>query len=81
MAESEAEAQRNAEHKKNTDTIADAKAGQSAIKAALVVLREFYASQGGDALVQETQVPEMKEYKGMHSENSGFGDSSGDFEG
>merc|ERR1719456_1750319 len=68
-AMTEAQAQRTAENKKNTDTIADAKAGESAIKAALQVLREFYASQGGEALVQ--QVPEMKEYKGMQSDNTG----------
>ena len=72
---SEAEAQRNAENKENTETIADAQAGQNAIKQAVVVLKEFYASQGGEgaALVQEggRQVPEMKEYKGMHSAQKG----------
>jgi hypothetical protein len=72
-AVSEAEAQRNAEAKENADTIADAKAGQRAIKQALVVLKEFYASQGGEdaALLQSQQVPEMKEYKGMQSEKGG----------
>jgi predicted nucleic acid-binding Zn-ribbon protein len=72
-AMSEAEAQRSAEAKENADTIADAKAGQSAIKQALVVLKEFYASQGGEgaALLQGRHVPEMKEYKGMQSEKGG----------
>merc|ERR1719324_1565081 len=54
---------RTKEKAENEDTIADAKAGQEAVKAALVILKEFYASQA--ALLQAGQVPELKAYKGM----------------
>merc|ERR1719247_3003133 len=64
-AMSEATAQRTAEKTKNTDTMADAKAGEDATKAALVVLKEFYASQG--SFLQQRQAPEMAAYKGMGS--------------
>merc|ERR1719498_856455 len=66
-AMSEATAQRTKEKATNTDTMADAKAGEDATKAALVVLKEFYASQG--SFVQ--QVPEMAAYKGMSSAKGG----------
>jgi len=60
---------RNKEKAKNTDTIADANAGSAAVKKALVVLKEFYASQG--AFLQTGQVPEMQAYKGMQSAKGG----------
>merc|ERR1719331_611699 len=62
-AMSEATAQRSKEKATNTDTMADAKAGEEATNAALGVLKEFYASQG--SFIQ--QVPEMAAYKGMSS--------------
>merc|ERR1719277_905211 len=63
--------QRAAEKDQNEATIADAKAGNAAVKQALVILREFYAKQ---SLLQEgkmRQVPEMEEYKGMGGEKTG----------
>merc|ERR1719198_2777669 len=66
-AMSEATAQRNKEKATNADTMADAKAGEEATKAALVVLKEFYASQG--SFLQ--QAPEMAAYKGMSSAKGG----------
>merc|ERR1719213_1097737 len=47
----------------------DAAAGEAATKAALVVLKEFYASQG--SFLQQAQVPEMAAYKGMSSAKGG----------
>merc|ERR1719482_740454 len=49
--------------------MSDAAAGESAVNAALVVLREFYSSQA--ALLQQKQVPEMAAYKGMQSSKGG----------
>jgi len=66
-AMSEATAQRTKEKSTNTDTMNDAQAGEDATKAALVVLKEFYASQG--SFLQ--QVPEMAAYKGMSSAKGG----------
>ena len=63
----EATEQRSAEKTENLAIIADAKAGKEAVKAALVVLREFYAKQ--TALVQ--QAPEMAAYKGMGGAKGG----------
>merc|ERR1719446_1680887 len=68
-AMSEATAQRNKEKATNTDTMNDAAAGEAATKAALVVLKEFYASQG--SFLQHKQVPEMAAYKGMSSAKGG----------
>jgi len=65
----EATAQREKEKAKNLDTIADAKAGIAAVKAALAVLRDFYSKQ--EALLQTRQVPEMAEYKGMQGSSKG----------
>merc|ERR1719183_1051980 len=67
MAMSKATTQRDKEKATNKDTMADAAAGEKATKAALVVLKEFYASQG--SFVQ--QVPEMAAYKGMSSAKGG----------
>jgi len=68
-AMSEATAQRQKEKATNTDTMADASAGEEATKAALVVLKEFYASQS--FLQTKKQVPEMAAYKGMQSAKGG----------
>merc|ERR1719424_2577919 len=67
MAMSKATTQRDKEKATNTDTLKDAAAGEEATKAALVVLKEFYASQA--SFLQ--QVPEMAEYKGMQSAKGG----------
>merc|ERR1719223_625215 len=68
-AMSEATGQRTKEKATNTDTMKDAKAGEEATKAALGVLKEFYASQG--SFLQQKQVPEMAAYKGMSSAKGG----------
>jgi len=62
-AMTEATEQRTKEKRENEEAIADAIAGSTAVRKALVILREFYASQESFA----QQVPEMKEYKGMAS--------------
>merc|ERR1719408_68157 len=67
MAMSKATTQRDKEKATNADTMKDAAAGEQATKAALTVLKEFYASQG--SFVQ--QVPEMAAYKGMSSAKGG----------
>jgi hypothetical protein len=66
-AMAEATEQRQQEKATNEDTMKDAKAGEDATKAALVILKEFYASQS--SLMQ--QVPEMAAYKGMQSAKGG----------
>jgi len=58
---------RSSEKTENLAIIADAKAGNAAVKAALVVLREFYAKQ--TALIQ--QAPEIEAYKGMGGAKGG----------
>jgi transcription antitermination factor NusG len=63
----EATAVRDKEKAANLDTIADAKAGSSAVKAAIAVLEEFYSKQA--AFVQ--QVPEMQAYKGLQGSPKG----------
>merc|ERR1719473_532281 len=60
--------ERLAEKKKNEETIADAKAGSEAVKSALVVLRDFYSSQGASFA---QQAPEMQAYGGMQNANGG----------
>jgi len=55
---------RQKEKAENEETIADAKAGSSAIARALQILQEFYSSQSS-FLQKGKQVPEMAEYKGM----------------
>jgi len=67
QAMNEATIQRQKEKATNTDTMKDAAAGEEATKAALVVLKEFYASQA--SFLQ--QVPEMAAYKGMSSAKGG----------
>jgi len=66
LAMSKATGQRDKEKATNTDTMKDAAAGEQATKAALVVLKEFYASQ---SFLQ--QAPEMAAYKGMSSAKGG----------
>merc|ERR1719420_16110 len=65
----EATAQREAEKAENTQTIADAAAGEKAVKSALVVLREFYEKQA--AFVQVGQAPEVEAYSGMSAAKGG----------
>lgn len=59
---------RNKENAENTATIADAVAGQKALKNALEILREFYSAHA--ALVQR-QVPAMEAYKGQQDAKGG----------
>merc|ERR1719450_2049296 len=65
----EATKQRDAEKAENLQTIADAAAGEKAVKSALVVLREFYDKQA--ALLQGSQAPEMEAYSGMSAAKGG----------
>merc|ERR1719253_1148225 len=67
----EATSQRQKEKTTNTATINDAAAGKEATKQALVVLRDFYASQASLLQKKGKQVPEMAAYKGMQSANGG----------
>merc|ERR1719183_2288804 len=59
---------RTKENAENEATIADAKAGQEAVKSALAILKEYYASV---ALVQVKQVPELAAYKGQQAGKGG----------
>merc|ERR1719161_2233387 len=59
------------EKDKNAETMKDAAAGEEATKAALTVLKEFYASQASLLQQQGKQVPEMAAYKGMSSAKGG----------
>merc|ERR1719213_962712 len=68
MAMSKATTQRDEEHAANTDAMKDAKQGEAATDAALVILKEFYSSQ--ESFLQK-QVPEMAAYKGMQSAKGG----------
>jgi len=67
----EATEMRNKEKAKNADTIQDATAGAEAVKKALVILKEFYASQGAFLQQAAHQVPEMAAYKGMSGAKGG----------
>jgi len=66
---SEATSVRTKEKATNEQTIADAKAGTVAVQQAIVILREFYSNAAG--FLQQSQVPEMAEYKGMQDSSSG----------
>merc|ERR1740117_1209825 len=68
LAMSKATGVRDQEKATNADTMKDAAAGEAATKAALVVLKEFYSSQG--SFLQ--QAPEMAAYKGMSSAKGGI---------
>merc|ERR1719262_809079 len=70
---------RTEEKAKNTETIADAEAAQTAVEQALVVLKEFYAKAAeSTALVQKSkkqqpEAPEIfdKPYTGMGGDSGG----------
>merc|ERR1719160_722254 len=71
-AMAEATSIREAEKKKNTETIADAQVAQAAVAKALGVLKDFY-EKAGEATSLVQQAPEIfdEPYKGMQSENGG----------
>merc|ERR1719440_1363919 len=62
---------RNTEKEKNTATIADAKAAQTAVASAMATLKEFYAKAGQATSLM--QAPEIfdEPYKGMGGESGG----------
>merc|ERR1719507_2333515 len=65
---------RGDEKEKNTETIADSQAAQTAVAQALTVLKEFYAKAGeATALIQQAEEPEIFDspYKGMGGEAGG----------
>merc|ERR1712039_1118895 len=66
---------RQDEKAKNTQTVADAQAAQTAVAQAIIVLKEFYAKAGEATalLQQQPEAPEIFDapYKGMQSENGG----------
>merc|ERR1712139_686031 len=63
---------RQEEKAKNTETIADSEAAQTAVAQALTVLKEFYAKAGeATALLQAEPEIFDSPYKGMQSENGG----------
>jgi len=68
-AMSDATELRGKEKTKNLATIKDAQAAKSAVKKALVILKDFYSSQA--FLQTGKQVPEMAAYKGMGSASGG----------
>merc|ERR1719313_177429 len=65
----EATAFREKEKEENLQTIKDAREAQEAVSQALQILKDFYDKQA--ALLQQGQVPEMKEYKGMGGSSKG----------
>merc|ERR1712178_322808 len=71
-AMAEATKLRQEEKAKNTETVSDADAAQTAVAQALTVLKEFYA-KAGEATAFVQQAPEIFDapYKGMQSENGG----------
>jgi len=65
---------RGDEKAKNTETISDSQAAQTAVAQALTVLKEFYAKAGeATALVQQSEEPEIFDapYKGMGGGSGG----------
>jgi len=72
----EATATREAEHAKNTETIADAKQAQEAVKNALAVLKEFYAKAAEATALMQGPMDDAPEtfdtsFKGQQSESGG----------
>jgi len=67
--QAEALAQRTAEKKSNTQTIADAKAAQLAVESATRILKDFYASAAEASLVQQKA---SEPYNGMQAESGGI---------
>jgi len=73
-AMAEATKLRQDEKAKNTETISDSEAAQTAVAQALTVLKEFYAKAGeATAFVQQKAEPEIFDsaYKGMGAEGGG----------
>merc|ERR1719390_455393 len=72
-AVAEATSLREAEKAKNTETIADAQAAQTAIAQALGVLKDFYEKAGEATSLAQQKQPEIfdEPYQGMGSENGG----------
>eukprot|EP00929_Paragymnodinium_shiwhaense_P066928 TRINITY_DN3363_c0_g1_i1.p1 TRINITY_DN3363_c0_g1~~TRINITY_DN3363_c0_g1_i1.p1 ORF type:complete len:666 (+),score=319.37 TRINITY_DN3363_c0_g1_i1:65-2062(+) len=62
---------RQKEKAENEVAIKDSKHGLEAVRAAVAVLKEFYAKQGGEFLQAKKQVPEMESYGGMSGKNQG----------
>jgi len=69
VAMQEATTTREKEKEENEATIKDAKEALVAVDAAMSVLKEFYAKQGG--FIQLKQVPEMATYTGMQGSTGG----------
>jgi len=70
----EASATRSKEKATNEATIKDSQLAIAAVKKALVILQEFYASQGTPEAVllqDKKQVPELAAYKGMQGAKGG----------
>jgi len=65
---------RQDEKAKNTQTIADSQAAQTAVAQAITVLKEFYAKAGDATALLQQPAPEIfdKPYTGMQSENGGI---------
>jgi len=72
-AVAEATAVREAEKEKNTQTIKDAQAAQTAVAQAMTVLQEFYTKAGEATAFAQRQEPDIfdKPYKGLGAENGG----------
>merc|ERR1712176_1662005 len=58
------------EKEHNEQVIRDCVSAAEAVKRAMSMLREFYARQGA-AMLQDEQVPEMKEFKGQYGSGGG----------
>merc|ERR1719389_1510577 len=72
----EATETREAEHAKNTETIADAKQAQEAVKNALAVLKEFYAKAAEATALMQGPMDDAPEtfdtsFKGQQAESGG----------
>merc|ERR1712054_526545 len=64
---------RNAERKKNKETIKDAQDAQVAVAAALTVLKEFYAKASkATSFTQEPEIFSDEPYKGMSGMSGGI---------
>jgi len=68
----EATAVRSKEKPENEAAIADAQAGQTAVKQAILVLEEFYSQAGGFVQLKK-QIPDfgLREYKGIQGKSGG----------
>jgi len=64
---------RKAEKDTNAVAVSDAQVAQKAVENAIKVLKDFYASQSGAALLQKAKKPEgVEEYKGMQAGSGGI---------